>query len=125
MVMAMGTIGASWALNHRMLFNLLRSPMSFFDMTPIGRIVNRFSKDIDMIDVLLPMNLRSWLQCLFSVQTLFVSFVPPTDLPDCRLFNVTGRVCMLISDDLVIYYSAWWAMQRLLSFLDLCHHVRS
>lgn len=124
MVMAWGTIGASWALNQRMLSNLLRSPMSFFDMTPIGRIVNRFSKDIDMIDVLLPMNLRSWLQCLFSVHTLFVSFVPPPDLPDCRLFNVMGRVRMLISD-LVIYYSAWWAMQRLLSFLDLCHHVRS
>ncbi|CAG5136574.1 unnamed protein product, partial [Candidula unifasciata] len=30
-----------------MLYNILRSPMSFFDTTPGGRIVNRFSRDIE------------------------------------------------------------------------------
>lgn len=32
--------------------------MDLFDVTPLGRLVNRFSKDIDTIDVILPLNLR-------------------------------------------------------------------
>lgn len=68
MTAARATVLASALLHTLILKNVLRSPMSFFDMTPIGRIVNRFSKDLDTVDVLLPNNLRAWIACLISVR---------------------------------------------------------
>ncbi|KAF9914919.1 hypothetical protein BX616_007298 [Lobosporangium transversale] len=47
-------IRASKILFDRLLTRVLRLPMSFFDVTPMGRIVNRFSSDIDAIDTQLP-----------------------------------------------------------------------
>ena len=38
-------------LHANLLANVLRLPVSFFDRTPTGRILNRFSHDIDQIDV--------------------------------------------------------------------------
>ncbi|KAH7322247.1 ABC transporter type 1, transmembrane domain-containing protein [Rhizoctonia solani] len=44
------TLRASRTLYERMLHAVMRSPSRFFDKTPSGRILNRFSKDIDTID---------------------------------------------------------------------------
>ncbi|KAJ3414390.1 hypothetical protein HDV05_006664 [Chytridiales sp. JEL 0842] len=41
---------ASYALHERLLRSVVNSPMRFFEVTPIGRILNRFSKDIASID---------------------------------------------------------------------------
>ncbi|KAF9276165.1 hypothetical protein BGZ68_010215 [Mortierella alpina] len=47
-------IRASNVLFDRLLTRVLRLPMSFFDTTPMGRIVNRFSSDMNAIDTQLP-----------------------------------------------------------------------
>ena len=60
-ILAITTLNASKVLHKKMLHRVLRSPMSFFDTTPLGRIVNRFAKDVDVCDQTLPQNLRSWL----------------------------------------------------------------
>ncbi|CAE6451725.1 unnamed protein product [Rhizoctonia solani] len=44
------TLRASRTLYEKMLHSVMTSPSRFFDKTPSGRILNRFSKDIDTID---------------------------------------------------------------------------
>ncbi|KAF9078991.1 Multidrug resistance-associated protein 1, partial [Mortierella sp. AD031] len=43
-------VRASDRLHAMLLNNILRLPMSFFDTTPVGRILNRFSSDITNVD---------------------------------------------------------------------------
>lgn len=50
LTMAYAMVHASALLHKRLLHNILRSAMSFFDVTPLGRIINRFGKDIDVLD---------------------------------------------------------------------------
>lgn len=47
------SIEASRKLHERMATAIFRSPMSFFDTTPAGRIMNRFSSDIYKLDEVL------------------------------------------------------------------------
>ncbi|KAL8871245.1 MAG: hypothetical protein Q9174_002883 [Haloplaca sp. 1 TL-2023] len=47
------SIEASRKLHERMAYSIFRSPMSFFETTPTGRILNRFSSDIYRVDEVL------------------------------------------------------------------------
>ncbi|KAL7026259.1 hypothetical protein ACKWTF_013819 [Chironomus riparius] len=64
---AFGAIRAARNLHNRLLANILRLPMAFFDTTPLGRIVNRFSRDTDMIDSYIPAMMFSFCNMFFSV----------------------------------------------------------
>lgn len=46
-LLAFQFLKGSARLHDAMLHRVMRSPMSFFDATPSGRILNRFSKDLD------------------------------------------------------------------------------
>lgn len=46
---------ASERLHNKMTTAILKAPVFFFDTNPVGRILNRFSKDIGCMDELLPM----------------------------------------------------------------------
>lgn len=45
---------ASQAIHARMARQVLRAPLSYFESTPVGRLLQRFSKDLDQIDQQLP-----------------------------------------------------------------------
>ncbi|KAG1691095.1 Canalicular multispecific organic anion transporter 2 [Nymphon striatum] len=88
---AYGTVKAGEILHENMLQNIMRSPMSFFDTTPMGRILNRFSKDINDIDVNILWSILDTFQTVFkviltiiviSIQTpmFLVAFFPMTIL---------------------------------------------
>jgi ABC-type multidrug transport system fused ATPase/permease subunit len=70
--LALGTLLAATYLHSQMLSHVLTNPLSFFDTTPTGRILNRFSKDIDTLDNTIPHNIRAWLTCLFSVMVIIL-----------------------------------------------------
>ncbi|CRL00440.1 CLUMA_CG013703, isoform D [Clunio marinus] len=62
-----GTLRAAQNTHNYLLTKMLRAPMEFFDQTPIGRIINRFSKDIEAVDSDLPATLRAFSSCFFGV----------------------------------------------------------
>ncbi|XP_032410269.1 multidrug resistance-associated protein 5 [Xiphophorus hellerii] len=61
------TMKAASALHDKLFHRLLLSPMRFFDTTPLGRILTRFSRDMDEVDVRLTMQAEMLLQNLTLV----------------------------------------------------------
>ena len=72
-VAVQGQFRASLHLHNNLLHGVLRCPMQFFDSTPVGRIINRFSKDIDTVDDEMPMYILDFLEQVF--ETLAIMFV--------------------------------------------------
>ncbi|CAM9122833.1 unnamed protein product, partial [Ectocarpus sp. 4 AP-2014] len=72
-------VKASHRLHNRMLERVVRAPVLFFDSNPVGRILNRFTKDVHFMDDLLPMTLYDCITCGFMVtgNTLIIFFVNP------------------------------------------------
>jgi len=77
-ILAFAELKASSALHNRMLESLFRAPVSFFDTTPVGRIINRFSADQDTLDVALPRNLNSLYNCVCTVLSTVITIVAIT-----------------------------------------------
>ncbi|XP_078381051.1 multidrug resistance-associated protein 1-like isoform X2 [Oculina patagonica] len=75
-----GSMIASRRLHHRLLVNIMHSPMSFFDTTPLGRIVNRFSKDLYTIDDTIPRAMTDFLWCCLDVIGMIVAISYATPL---------------------------------------------
>jgi ATP-binding cassette subfamily C (CFTR/MRP) protein 1 len=46
-----------------MLSSILKAKLQFFESTPIGRILNRFSKDMHIIESVLPPSFENFVYC--------------------------------------------------------------
>ncbi|KAJ0401177.1 hypothetical protein ATCC90586_006196 [Pythium insidiosum] len=66
-------IQASKALHARYFLKVLMAPIpTFFDVTPVGRILNRFSRDLDQVDNPLPYYALRFLTCFMLALSVFV-----------------------------------------------------
>jgi ABC-type multidrug transport system fused ATPase/permease subunit len=80
------SIEASRKLHERMAFAIFRSPMNFFETTPSGRILNRFSSDIYRVDEVLARTFNM----LFanSARAVFTMVVIASSTPAFLLFVI-------------------------------------
>ncbi|GAB1601881.1 resistance-associated 1, partial [Argonauta hians] len=77
--LAYGFVNASNRLHNMMLTNVMAAPLHFFDVTPLGRITNRFSSDTDTLDNLMPDQIHSLLLTSMSMVISIIAimyFIP-------------------------------------------------
>ncbi|KAJ1736287.1 Transporter of the ATP-binding cassette (ABC) [Coemansia biformis] len=66
------SVRASSVLHERLLHTVLRAPVRFFDTTPVGRLINRFSKDMETIDQALSSSLAIFVTELIAALAILV-----------------------------------------------------
>jgi len=88
---------ASRTMLQNAMTRVLRAPMAFFDTTPLGRITNRFSKDIHVMDNELMDAMRIYgitITMIISVMVLIVVFYHYVCPPP---FNVQVEIDLLLT----------------------------
>uniref|UniRef100_A0A4W3JI22 ATP-binding cassette, sub-family C (CFTR/MRP), member 10 n=1 Tax=Callorhinchus milii TaxID=7868 RepID=A0A4W3JI22_CALMI len=93
---AYSAIRAATTIHNKLLKQVLKATVTFFDMTPVGRIVNRFSSDLYCMDDTLPFILNIFL---------------------ANLFGLLGTV-------IVIIYGLPWIVLMLLPLAALYFHIQ-
>eukprot|EP01038_Epipyxis_sp_PR26KG_P012636 gene12636-16943_t len=100
------SLRASKLLFEDLLNGVLYAPMSFFDTTPLGRIINRFSKDIYTVDESIPQTIRMYLGTIAKVTgvILYICVVTPLFLiglvPMVALYYLAQRYYIKTSREL-------------------------
>ncbi|XP_028254087.1 multidrug resistance-associated protein 1-like [Parambassis ranga] len=89
LAIALGGIVASRHLHADLLHSVLHSPMSFFEVTPSGNLLNRFSKEIDAIDCMIPDGLKMMLGYLFKLVEVCIIVLLATPFTGLVLLPLT------------------------------------
>ncbi|XP_047908890.1 multidrug resistance-associated protein 1 isoform X5 [Anser cygnoides] len=78
-VLTRGSLCASRKLHHQLLDSVLHLPLQHFETNPVGQIINRFTKDLFIVDIRFHYYLRTWLNCTLDVigTILVITFASP------------------------------------------------
>ncbi|XP_062444048.1 ATP-binding cassette sub-family C member 6-like [Rhea pennata] len=85
----LGGVLASHKLFLQLLRSVARSPMIFFEQTPIGNLLNRFSKEMDAIDSVIPDKLKSLLGFLFNLLEIYLVIIVATPMAAVAIVPLT------------------------------------
>ncbi|KAF7659709.1 hypothetical protein LDENG_00294100 [Lucifuga dentata] len=109
LAISLGGIVASRHLHADLLHSVLRSPMCFFKVTPSGNLLNRFSKEIDAIDCMIPDGLKMMLGYLFKLLEVCIIVLLATPLAGLVLLPLTCLYAFIQS----FYVASSCQLQRL------------
>lgn len=87
----------------------MRLPLLFFEINPLGRVLNRFSRDIDSIDNYIPQFVRRYLIALTDTIAVFVVIVIAT--PIFAAFIIPVSVVYYLLQ--MFYMAAYRQLRRL------------
>eukprot|EP01155_Anaeramoeba_flamelloides_P009729 Anaeramoba_flamelloidesa198_170.p1 GENE.a198_170~~a198_170.p1 ORF type:complete len:1439 (+),score=398.63 a198_170:113-4429(+) len=89
-IMAFGSVKASRNIHNSVLNRIMKAPMSFFDTTPAGRILNRFNKDQFDCDIMIFPHMDGFLStCITIILTLLaIASVTPLFLIPALLLGI-------------------------------------
>ncbi len=76
--LAMHRLKASQKLHDDLTDVVLKAPISFFDVTPIGRVLNRFAADMDKLDLELTQTISQGITTVFQVLGALTAIVVAT-----------------------------------------------
>jgi ABC-type multidrug transport system fused ATPase/permease subunit len=71
-VLYFGSLRAARLLYKKLLMAVVRAPLRFFDTTPVGRIMNRFSNDFETVDSSIANNFSQLLSLIISVSSIII-----------------------------------------------------
>ena len=66
-------VRASHRFHNKMLDRIVKNPVQFFDTNPLGRILNRFSNDLGVLDKFLPVTSMEVMDQMFFIGALIVT----------------------------------------------------
>ncbi|XP_023231347.1 multidrug resistance-associated protein 4-like isoform X3 [Centruroides sculpturatus] len=101
-------IAASLKLHKNMFHCIIRTPISFLDNNPAGKILNRFSKDMNNVDDLLPINVHVALRGLSLIAGM------------CVLQAILCPYVLILTFVLsMLFYFTWTIHSRVLKSIKL------
>jgi len=101
-----GSLTASWAIHNRLIQAVTRAKFKFFDVTPLGQLMNRFSKDLEAVDQEVAPVAIGIVGCALSilVTVILISAITPGFLAAAIIISIIyfliGRFYLRSSRDL-------------------------
>lgn len=100
-VTAMAGVKAAGSCFASLLDALMHWPMTQYDCTPMGQIINRYSQDVAEVDSVVPFSVRSVINCVLAAVGTFSIIVSITPLAACTLpFLAAGYFCIQVGKNI-------------------------